>query len=654
MNNKKQLLLSIGLVLILVLMIVGISYAAFQFIGPGSKVSTITSGIMKMSYTESDNIINLQGALPTTDETGKKRLNEGEYFDFTVSSTIQGNANINWEIALEPTAPENMFDPNFVKVYLTELDDAGNETQVVEPKIFMNLDMDANEYTGKPAIVEGTEDTIQIPIFTLYSTSTNKSFSKKYRLRIWVDESYNPQGDGGNFEFGTKVNVYGKAGDVMPPTVAQTLQDNGLGENGSFDTSDSEQTFITGTDPNNYIWYSGKLWRAVSIDPTDNSVKLVTQWNISTLPYNASDNTTFEGSYIKQWLNDGSVDGFLGNLRESDKFIKTNSIWNVTMTQETTKSEKTTMVTAPVGLLNIYEYTMSYKNATYETGYLNNGLHWWTLTPYSTSKIHCVSYLGNDNSDTSAKSYGSRPSINLKPTVRIIDGNGTSNNPYRLRGDNDSPTGALLSTRYSGEYISFGTGENNLYRIVSHEGTGTKITSANPLKENGRYKTIAFGSTATFSKDNTIGTFLNGDYLTSGSYLTNDQVNMIEDDTIWYLGIVENGANYKLAKYHQSTTGTTLTTSTNTAKVGLLRLGELMAGQFDKYNSDSMTYWLLTPYSTSLVRLMYLYGDSVATNYTRPTSLTFGSRPAMNLKSNVVITGGKGTKEEPFTIKLGS
>ena len=66
MNNKKQLILSIGLTLVLVLMIVGISYAAFQFVGLGSKVSTITSGIMKMSYTESDNIINLQGTLPTT------------------------------------------------------------------------------------------------------------------------------------------------------------------------------------------------------------------------------------------------------------------------------------------------------------------------------------------------------------------------------------------------------------------------------------------------------------------------------------------------------------------------------------------------------------------------------------------------------------
>ena len=79
-----------------------------------------------------------------------------------------------------------------------------------------------------------------------------------------------------------------------------------------------------------------------------------------------------------------------------------------------------------------------------------------------------------------------RPSINLKSSVRIVDGDGTIDNPYRLNGDNDTNlSGTLLSSRYSGEYIRFGNDENNLYRIVSHETEGlTKITSAEPLKEN--------------------------------------------------------------------------------------------------------------------------------------------------------------------------
>ena len=427
-------------------------------------------------------------------------------------------------------------------------------------------------------------------------------------------------------------------------TVSRTLL-AGVGNNGTIDTTDPEQTFITGTDPNNYIWYSGKLWRAVSIDPSDNSVKLVTQWNISAFPYNASGNTAFQGSHMEQWLNDTSVDGFLGNLREPDKFIKIDSVWNATMTKETTKPEKTTMITDAVGLLNIYEHTMSYKNASSPTGYLNNGLYWCTLTPYSTSYVRGVNYNGNVYNSGPAGSIGSRPSINLKSAVKIIDGDGTVDNPYRLQGDNDIPTGALLSTRYSGEYISFGTGENNLYRIVSHEnGTGTKITSAIPLKDSGSYKKIKFGSNTTFSKDNTIGAFLNGDYLTSGTYLTRNQVSMIEDNTTWYLGAVGYGTNYKLAKY-QDITGSNLTTSTTTAKIGLLRLGELMTEQFSKADNNT-SYWTLTPYSTTDVRYVSNLGHSAGS----APGNSNGSRPSMNLKSTVKIVSGTGTKSDPFIL----
>ena len=640
MNNKRQLLLSIGLVLILVLMIVGISYAAFKFVGLGTKPNTITTGAITMKYEESTNTISMNNALPTTDATGKVRLTAGEYFDFTLSGTIKGSENINWEIAAEDvTTASRKIDGKYIKLYLTSLDENNNETEVMAPKVY-TTESTENTYTGRPT-----------NMMSLAKGTTGTSFSTKYRLRMYVDESYNPQGDEGDLSFSIKINAYGKTGDKMKATtgpVANVLL-SGVGDNGTIDTSDSEQTFITGTDPNNYIWYSGKLWRATSINPADNSVKLVTQWNISALPYNASGNTTFQGSYMEQWLNDTSVDGFLGNLREPDKFIKMDSVWNATMTTETTKPEKTVMVTDTVGLLNIYEYTMSYKNVTSSTGYLNNGLVWWTLTPYSTSGIHYVGTTGYNDYNGPTGSNGSRPSINLKSAVKIIDGDGTADNPYRLQGDNDSPTGTLLSTRYSGEYISFGTGENNLYRIVSHEnGTGTKITSAVPLKVNGSYKSIKFGSNVTFSKNNTIGTFLNGNYLTSGTYLTRNQVNMIEDNTTWYLGTVGSGVNYKLAKY-QDATSSSITPDTTTAKIGLLRFGELMAGQFDKYGNNT-NYWSLTPKSTSDICYVYSNGLGSGNGPTRSN----GRRPVMNLKSNVVITGGKGTAQEPFTIKLGS
>ena len=602
-NQRKKLIIAITLLIIIILGL-GITYAWLIQIVNGEKIQSMRVGTFRFSLTE-ENSLTINSGEFLKDSDGLKQ----EGFKFTVQNVGKGYGSYS--------------------VYLDDDSISSGQTRIDDKFIRYSLGVNTDT-TGTPTNLTSRK---------IYSGGLDASEKDTFVLRLWLNPEVN--GDIGGQVFKVKLRI--EVNQQIPTPVADKLL-AGVGNNGTIDTTDPEQTFITGTNPNNYIWYSGKLWRAVSIDPSDNSVKLVTQWNISVLPYNADNNTAFQGSYMEQWLNDTSVDGFLGNLREPDKFIKKDSVWNATMTTETTKPEKTTMVTDAVGLLNIYEYTMSYKNASSSTGYLNNGLSWWTLTPYSTSSVRYVAYNGYGNYISPTDSNGSRPSINLKSAVKIIDGDGTVNNPYRLQGDNDNPTGALLSTRYSGEYISFGTGENNLYRIVSHEnGTGTKITSAIPLKDSDNYKELAFGDNVTFSKDNTIGTFLNGDYLTSGTYLSNDQVNMIEDNTTWYLGTV-SGTNYKLAKYQDTTSGS-LTTATTTAKVGLLRLGELMAGQFDKYVNNT-DYWTLTPYSTSYVRRVNDSGDG---SYNGPAN-SRGSRPSMNLKSTVKIVSGTGTKSSPFTI----
>ena len=199
MDKKKQLLLSIGLVLILVLMIVGISYAAFKFVGLGKKLNTITTGAITMEYEESTNTISMTGALPTTDATGKVRLTEGEYFDFTIKSNIKGNANINWEIAAEDitsSSAKKMNGKN-IKFYLTKLT-GDNEEEVMAPKVY-NATTSANTKTGRPS-----------GVMSLATGTMSTSETTNYRLRMYVDEDYNPQGDGGGLSFSVKINAYGK------------------------------------------------------------------------------------------------------------------------------------------------------------------------------------------------------------------------------------------------------------------------------------------------------------------------------------------------------------------------------------------------------------------------------------------------------------
>ena len=613
-KNRRKIILTLCIVGI-ILIVSGISYAYLSVSLRGDKENIVKVGDLNLILDEtSSNGITLENGVAITDEEGLAQ--DGSSF----SLKNNGKAYVCY------------------KLYLDDRDLEPNEIRVDDKLIKFSLDKDSAVGKAQTLPTIGTNPNRLLDEGTIASGATIS-----YKLRLWfnseIDANYSGQA------FKGKLRVEATQCEKLP-TVAEKLL-AGVGKNGAIDTSDSEQTFITGTDPNNYIWYSGKLWRAVSIDPSDNSVKLVTQWNISAVPYNYS-NTTFEGSYMQQWLNDTTVDGFLGNLRDYEKFIKTDSIWNATLTTETTKPAKATMVTSAVGLLNMYEYTMSYNGTTDSNGYLNNGLYWWTLTPYSTSSACFVNYRGVAISDGVASMHGARPTINLKSSVEIVSGSGTEDNPYRLKGDKDIPTsGTKLATRYSGEYIRFGTGENNLYQIVSHETEGlTKITSATPLKESGGYLTMEFASSGVnYSSSNTIGAFLNGEYLTSGSYLTADQVNMIADSTTWYLGTVGDGTSYKLAKY-ASTSGTNLTSNTTAAKVGLLRLGELNSGQFDKLGNNT-DYWTLTPSSTSV---RYVNSSGYAYSYGVTTSN--GARPAINLKSNVVITSGDGTKDNPFEVSM--
>ena len=207
--KKKEKIVLVGLILLLVVTIVGVSYAAFSYSKRGEKVNTITTGQIVMTYTETDNIIQIDGALPTTDKTGTVQLKAGEYFDFNISSTIVGNVNINYEISAKEVGESTIAGSN-IKLYLTKLN-GSEEESLMTPETY-HEESEENTYTGRPA-----------GEMSLYKGSMNSSENNNYRLRMYVDENYNPQGDGGGLTFSVKINVYGLAGEKYVPETTKTL-----------------------------------------------------------------------------------------------------------------------------------------------------------------------------------------------------------------------------------------------------------------------------------------------------------------------------------------------------------------------------------------------------------------------------------------------
>ena len=207
--KKKEKIVLVGLILLLVVTIVGVSYAAFSYSKRGEKVNTITTGQIVMTYTETDNIIQIDGALPTTDKTGTVQLKNGEYFDFNVSSTIVGNVNVNYEISAKEVGESTIAGSN-IKLYLTKLN-GSEEEPLMTPETY-HEEAEENTYTGRPA-----------GEMSLYKGSMNSSENNNYRLRMYVDESYNPQGDGGGLTFSVRINVYGLAGEKYVPETTKTI-----------------------------------------------------------------------------------------------------------------------------------------------------------------------------------------------------------------------------------------------------------------------------------------------------------------------------------------------------------------------------------------------------------------------------------------------
>ena len=217
--NKEKIkdILTIGVSAFILVVVIGISYSAFTYSGIGKKENTITTGAITMLYTESDNTISVTNALPTTDNTGKTRKTSGEYFDFTVKTSITGNTDINYEIAAKEESG-NTFSGANIKYYLTTVDSAGKETEVMAPRTYYE-EPSGNVYTGRPA-----------DMMSLYTGNLKNQGDTtiNYRLRLWVDENYNPQGDDEGLIYKVKVNVYGQTSDTVAQAEDTFCKDNGF------------------------------------------------------------------------------------------------------------------------------------------------------------------------------------------------------------------------------------------------------------------------------------------------------------------------------------------------------------------------------------------------------------------------------------------
>ena len=195
-NNFKSTALIILCVIILILAVIGVSYAAIFYSKMGEKVNRVTTGTMTMSYSENTNGINITNASPISDAVGKNLNDENQYFDFTVSASMSGSTIINYTITAIREVDSTLSD-SAVKVYLTNLTN-DEEVQVLAPTKLSDLQVSSNRNIGVPN-----------GLFILFNGNFNKTESLNYRLRMWVADDYDLSDISQTYKL--RVHVYGNS-----------------------------------------------------------------------------------------------------------------------------------------------------------------------------------------------------------------------------------------------------------------------------------------------------------------------------------------------------------------------------------------------------------------------------------------------------------
>ncbi len=618
-NQKSITYLAVITMLTLFTIITSFSYALLTKDVVGERHYSMQFGKFDLSMQGEENSIQLMNAYPMTDEEGKALTP----YKFTITNTGD-------------------YEEEY-RVLLIE-DEEGKAscsgcTFLNPNKLRYEVTIDGIAQTPRAAY---TTTVLDRGVLTSNQT-------KSYELKVWLNYDATIEEENKYYYGKIKVEAYQVEPEYANRVSEKAFLSANLGENCKT-YNDGVDTFLVGQCSKNYVWYSGKLWRVVLRNNETGAVKMVTDNAITTIPYNAEGNSVFENSYADQWL----MQEFLPTLHDYQDYLVIDSTWYATPDSSDAPANPTnqTLVNRAVGLLNVYEYYVTYYYsdglAMNDTGYLNNDTNWWLMTPNNASHIRGVSNSGELSSYNSMYGYGIRPSMYLKSNIQASDGIGTIDNPYRLKEDKKEISNGtmLLSTRYSGEYINF---NHELYRIVGIENNLTKITAVDKPMQLAR--NIFDGSSTNFGESslkNDLETYYQ-------NHVESSYKEMIAENQTWYLGTVGNGANYKASiclnvDSTVSSSSCNRTEAITTATIGLSRVGEMFTSQI--FRDAKIVFWTLTPYSTLYVRDVHNGGGL---NYYVSTN-DYGARPSMYLKQNVVISStntGDGTYEHPYDIELG-
>ena len=258
-KNKKIIIIGIAIILIL---LIGLAFAYLVTTLHGDKDYVVRAGTLDLVLNEG-NELTLEKQIPIEDSEGQS-LN-----GFSFSLVNNGSIDTDYTI------------------YLDDIELSEGETRMPDSAIRYSLTRDDETFSPRNLTTMGSNLNRRVDFGTI-----NPDETINYTLRIWIDyDATTEEASGKTFKGKLRVEASQGVGEEASTVLLENIPEDNLYDDGT-------DTFITGEDPNNYIWYSGKLWRAVSVNNEAKTTKLVTQWNISAISYD-DDSSAFAGSYME-------------------------------------------------------------------------------------------------------------------------------------------------------------------------------------------------------------------------------------------------------------------------------------------------------------------------------------------------------------------
>ncbi len=264
-NFKKYS--TVYIVVLLLLVIVGISYAIFAVTNLSNE-NTINLGQISMSYTEPENALVLENALPMADAEGIAQTNYFEFKVMTHATTDADDSNgltIPYEINLGEITVDSdkqALTKDQIKVYLTKVV-SGSEEEVVGPILLSNL-------------TESSTSDLNIYQARDIHRNAGSEITTTYRLRAWIDENVDSSLFGSviyQYKFRVNINSSNTA-SVVNEANAPVLLDNMIPV-----YYDEEEEVWKKADEANITekWYDydAKMWaNAVTVSETNRATYL--------------------------------------------------------------------------------------------------------------------------------------------------------------------------------------------------------------------------------------------------------------------------------------------------------------------------------------------------------------------------------------------